>query len=85
MCRGAQGRVGRALSARPMVWLGELSFGTYLWHLPVMLGLRELLPQAAQCIAGSLLALGAALVLTLLPAALSFYGVERPTMKWGRR
>jgi peptidoglycan/LPS O-acetylase OafA/YrhL len=85
VCRGTEGRVWRALSARPMVWLGELSFGIYLWHLPVMLGLRELMPQAAHSVAGSLLALGAALVLTLMLAALSFYGVERPAMNWGRR
>lgn len=27
---------GRLLSARPLVWLGLVSFGTYLWHQPLL-------------------------------------------------
>mgnify|MGYP000963453206 FL=1 len=30
----------RLLSATPLVWLGKLSYGLYLWHYPVMLWLR---------------------------------------------
>ena len=34
--------VGRVLSARPLVWLGEVSFGVYLLHRPVMFAFKEL-------------------------------------------
>jgi len=80
VCRGAKGVVQEAMSTRPMVWLGEVSFGIYLWHLPVMRVLREFFPQAAHSIAGSLAMLVVVLAITLLLAALSYYGVERRLM-----
>lgn len=36
--------IGRLLSTRPMLWLGEVSFGIYLLHRPVMYALEKLLP-----------------------------------------
>ena len=33
-------RERRVLSAKPVVWLGTVSFGVYLWHMPVMYGLQ---------------------------------------------
>ncbi len=29
-------RVGRALAAKPLRWVGERSYGIYLWHVPVI-------------------------------------------------
>jgi peptidoglycan/LPS O-acetylase OafA/YrhL len=37
------GLLHRALSAEPVVYLGKISYGTYLWHWPVLLMLREVL------------------------------------------
>lgn len=32
---GPASLVGRALAARPLVWVGTLSYGLYLWHWPI--------------------------------------------------
>lgn len=34
----------RALAARPIVALGKLSYGTYLWHWPIIIALKTVLP-----------------------------------------
>lgn len=35
------GRPPLWLSSSPLVWIGKLSYGTYLWHYPITLLLRE--------------------------------------------
>ena len=66
------------LSARPLVGLGVISYGIYLWHLPLLLTARELglLPAT--------FALRLALVLPLAigAGALSWIMVERPVMRY---
>ncbi|HKT75075.1 MAG TPA: acyltransferase family protein [Steroidobacteraceae bacterium] len=83
-CMGAaliiyQGRCGtsivtRALSARPCVFIGQISYSLYLWHWPLLalaryeVATRELTPGE---IAGLLLT-------SFLAAVLSWHFVERP-------
>lgn len=66
------------LAARPGVWLGEISYGIYLWHLPVILALKT---------AGTPDSFWVLLPLTLAPtlllAALSYRWIERPAMGLG--
>ena len=57
------------LSARPLVLIGKLSYGIYLWHYPVVRYLRADLPWPAVVLLGFLIS-------TAL-AAVSYYTVER--------
>jgi len=75
----------RALSRPTLVWLGEISFGLYLWHFPVLQVLDRLYGETWDTPAESLLALAVCLTLTIALAALSFHAIERPAMGWGRR
>lgn len=59
------GRRIRPLEARPVVWLGLISYSLYLWHWPVM-ALGGLMPMASQ------------LALSFLLAAGSYLYVEQP-------
>ena len=71
---GRPGPLGRALGARPLVWLGMRSYGVYLWFWPVLMFTR---PHYDVPLTGlPLLALRAGLTLTI--AALSYRLVERP-------
>lgn len=58
----------------------DLSYGVYLYGWPVQQALVALWPGAA-----ALVLLGPALTLTLIVAALSWYGVEKPALGLKRR
>ena len=68
----------RILNRRWLVWPGKVSYGIYLWHFPVIALLGCMGLNLIQ------LALSAA-SLTLLFAALSWYGVERPFLRLKKR
>lgn len=69
------------LGSRLMSWFGQISYGIYLWHVPVLLWLRirGLLP--ASPVAGFVVALGP----TLLVSAASWRLLEQPIMERARR
>jgi peptidoglycan/LPS O-acetylase OafA/YrhL len=69
------------LSSAPLHALGALSYGIYLWHMPVLYGLqlRDAFPQTA------LPALAAVLGPTLVLATASWLLVERPVLRWAAR
>lgn len=62
----------RVLSARPMVWIGDRSYGWYLWHWPFMVFARLSFPTMSPWV---LLGVG---ILALVPTELSYRYVEQP-------
>jgi peptidoglycan/LPS O-acetylase OafA/YrhL len=69
----SRGSAHRILRLRPLVWLGVISYGVYLWHWPLTIWLR---PEIVHVDGPLLFALR--LGATLLIASASFYLVERP-------
>ena len=74
-------RLGRALSWKPLVALGTVSYGVYLWHVPLLLAGRsaDLLPQ------GTVLASALVLSISIALGALSWRFVESPAIAWARK
>jgi peptidoglycan/LPS O-acetylase OafA/YrhL/lysophospholipase L1-like esterase len=66
------GTLRRALSVRPVVWVGSISYGVYLFHWPIFVVLRERGWDLA-----TPLGLGLALGLTFAAAVASFSLLER--------
>ena len=72
-----RGLIARILAWRPLVWLGAISYGVYLWHWPIFLALNgertgwEGLPLfAARCAA------------TVAVAGASWWLIEQPIRRW---
>jgi peptidoglycan/LPS O-acetylase OafA/YrhL len=75
---------GRILSAKPLVWLGDISYAVYLIHFPVLLlifGFRLHLPFNLNSAEGML----ATLLIVLLVAHFVFHYFEKPTQRFLRR
>ncbi|MBA3748664.1 MAG: acyltransferase, partial [Solirubrobacterales bacterium] len=72
---------GRLLGSRVLVGLGTISYGFYLWHVPVLVFLRGhgLLPLDP--VLGTLVALVPAIAVS----ALSWFALEKPIIDWAAR
>jgi peptidoglycan/LPS O-acetylase OafA/YrhL len=71
----------RILGSRLLSSLGAISYGFYLWHVPVLLFMRGhgLLPLDP--VLGTLAALGPVVAVS----SLSWIALERPVIEWARR
>ncbi|MES1187396.1 MAG: acyltransferase [Myxococcales bacterium] len=77
----AEGPASRILSLlrfRPLIWVGTISYGVYLWHYPIFRMLKALgfsrWPR-----------LGIGVTLTFALASLSFYLLEQPALRMKKR
>jgi peptidoglycan/LPS O-acetylase OafA/YrhL len=75
------GAATRWMSVRPLAWVGLVSYGVYLWHVPLILFARRMDVFPGQYLPRLLLVL----VPVLIAAAASWYLVERPLMGWAGR
>lgn len=77
-CAGDDTIVGRLLSARPLVWIGLISYSLYLWHYPVMAFGRHLSfsPSLADKLGW--------IVVSVVLAQVTLVLVERPFRNRGR-
>jgi hypothetical protein len=73
--------LGRALDVQPLRWIGERSYGLYLWHWPVLVLFVAALPGTAAW----WIAPAAALLVTVGASALSYRFVETPLRRRGVR
>jgi peptidoglycan/LPS O-acetylase OafA/YrhL len=74
------GAGARWMGIRPLAWMGEITYGFYLWHIPLIVCARGL----------GILPSGIALGLAVLPVAIAFgaaswYWLEQPIMRRAAR
>lgn len=73
--------LSRGFEFAPLVWIGKISYGLYLWHYPIFEATRRLLegrvPPLVYQITG--------VVTTVVVATASFYLLEKPFLKLRRR
>jgi peptidoglycan/LPS O-acetylase OafA/YrhL len=79
------GFLGRLLDLSPIRWVGERSYGLYLWHWPVFVLVGAALPVADPDGAGGWMLGAVALALTVFCAAVSYRYVETPIRRDGFR
>ncbi len=78
------GSVRRVLSLRWLAWVGLVSYAFYLYHTIVIAQLDKLAHNAHIALRYPFVAVGS-LVVSLVCAAASYYLLERPIMRLGRR
>ncbi len=81
-----RGRLRAVLQSRPVVWLGTVSYGLYLWHLNLLSEFPSWIHRAPTAIPVLVAQSATAFVMgTAAAAALSWYAVERPVQRFAKR
>jgi peptidoglycan/LPS O-acetylase OafA/YrhL len=81
-----RGLARRVLRVRSLAWLGVISYGIYLWHVQVLIELNNLgfASRAGSLVHPYLAWPGAALLITVVIAAISWNLLERPALSLRR-
>lgn len=74
----SSGPIIRIVTSAPVVWLGTISYGLYLWHVPIMLAAERAMVSAPRIVVVLV-----ALSVSLLVAQISFRWLEQPIRKHG--
>ncbi len=77
--------LGKALDNPPFRWIGERSYGLYLWHWPVFVLSVAIAPSLAASQSGTWLIGGIAFAVSVIACALSYRFVEQPIRRNGFR
>ncbi|MBZ2197708.1 acyltransferase family protein [Occultella gossypii] len=72
-------------SLRPLAWIGERSYGIYLWHWPVILLIAAFAPRVGMDTPGHWVQRGLAVLATLVIAAACYRWIENPIRELGFR
>ncbi len=72
-----RGPVAAVLAWGPLVWLGTISYGVYLWHWPIFLVLN-----GARTGWSGLSLFGIRFAATLAVSIVSYWAIERPVRRW---
>ena len=72
-----RGLVARVLALPPLVWLGTISYGIYLWHWPIFLAIN-----GARTGASGLPLFVVRCIATLGVATASWWVIEHPVRRW---
>jgi hypothetical protein len=75
--------LGRGLDVAPLRWIGERSYGLYLWHWPVFVLVAAALPAWPRSGSGGWMLGAVAAGITLAAAAGSYRFVEQPVRRLG--
>ena len=80
--RAPRGPIGRTLTARPVAWLGLISYGIYLYHQPIADALNGGVRSGGHPMLRLLWLLPATAAIAIAAAAVSYYVVERPILRF---
>ena len=77
-------KVSRSFLSSGLRWLGDISYGTYLWHFPIILAI---FPIGNRVPTGPhyWFSVAIVVVLTLTIGTISFYFIETPTRRFGQK
>lgn len=85
VCLPHSGIVGRCLEGRFTRATATLSYGIYMWHTPILRGLKGVWPQTDQGqIKGILLFVLVGLACSYTVASISYHLVGKPVNRWAR-
>lgn len=73
--------LSRCFEFAPLVWIGKISYGLYLWHFPIFQATQKLFEGKTSPIFYEV----TGVVVTLVVATISYYFLEQPFLKLRRR